>query len=45
VRRRLDDDFEQRINDDLEYIKKWSILFDLEVVLRTVRVVLAGRGV
>jgi lipopolysaccharide/colanic/teichoic acid biosynthesis glycosyltransferase len=45
VRRRLDDDFEQRINDDLEYIKRWSILFDLEVVLRTVRVVLAGRGV
>lgn len=45
VRRRLDDDFEQRINDDLEYIQRWSVAFDLEVILRTVRVVLAGRGV
>ena len=45
VRRRLDDDFEERISDDLEYIRRWSILFDLEIVLRTVRVVLAGRGV
>ena len=45
VRRRLDDDFEERISDDLEYIRRWSILFDLEIVARTIRVVLAGRGV
>ena len=45
VRRRLDDNFEQRMSDDLEYIQRWSILFDLIIVLRTVRVVLAGRGV
>lgn len=45
VRRRLDDDFEQRINDDLEYIKRWSVAFDLEVIMRTIRVVLSGRGV
>lgn len=45
VRRRLDDNFEQRMGDDLEYIQRWSIWFDLIIVLRTVRVVLAGRGV
>ena len=45
VRRRLDDDFEERISDDLEYIRRWSVVFDLEIVARTVRVVLAGRGV
>ena len=45
VRRRLDDNFEQRMSDDLEYIQRWSIVFDLVIVLRTVRVVLAGRGV
>ena len=45
VRRRLDDNFEQRMSDDLEYIQRWSIWFDLVIVLRTVRVVLAGRGV
>jgi len=45
VRRRLDDNFEQRINDDLEYIEHWSVLYDIAIALRTVRVVLAGRGV
>ena len=44
VRRRLDNSFEQRMDDDLEYIQRWSILLDLWIVLRTVRVVLAGRG-
>jgi lipopolysaccharide/colanic/teichoic acid biosynthesis glycosyltransferase len=33
------------MDDDLEYIQRWSILLDLWIVLRTVRVVLAGRGV
>ena len=33
------------MSDDLEYIQRWSIWFDLVIVLRTVRVVLAGRGV
>ena len=45
VRRRVDTSFEQRMSDDLEYIQRWSILLDLWIVLRTVRVVLAGRGV
>lgn len=45
VRRKMDEDFEQRMSDDLEYIQHWSILLDLTIVLRTVRVVLSGRGV
>ena len=45
VRRKMDEDFEQRMSDDLEYIQRWSILLDLMIVLRTVRVVLSGRGV
>lgn len=45
VRRRMDESFEQRMSDDLEYIQRWSILLDLWIVVRTVRVVLAGRGV
>jgi lipopolysaccharide/colanic/teichoic acid biosynthesis glycosyltransferase len=45
VRRTMDEDFEQRMSDDLEYIQRWSILLDLMIVLRTVRVVLSGRGV
>ena len=38
---RLDDPYAL----DLEYIQRWSILLDLSIVLRTVRVVLSGRGV
>jgi lipopolysaccharide/colanic/teichoic acid biosynthesis glycosyltransferase len=44
VRRRIDDDFEQRMGDDLEYIRRWSIVLDLQIAARTVRAVLAGRG-
>lgn len=45
VRRRVDTSFDQRMSDDLEYIQRWSILLDIWIVLQTVRVVLAGRGV
>ena len=45
VRRRVDTSFEQRMSDDLEYIQRWSIFLDLWIVIQTVRVVLAGRGV
>lgn len=45
VRRRIDDDFEHRIADDLEYIRRWSPLLDLKIALRTIGVVLSGRGV
>jgi lipopolysaccharide/colanic/teichoic acid biosynthesis glycosyltransferase len=45
VRRRIDDNFEERVADDLEYIARWSIGLDLEIILRTIKVVLAGRGI
>ena len=45
VRRRLDADFEQRMADDLEYIRRWSPLLDVVIVLRSIGVVVAGRGV
>lgn len=45
IRRRFDVDFEQRIDDDLEYIRRWSPLLDLTIVIRSVGAVIAGRGV
>lgn len=45
VRRRIDDDFEHRMADDLEYIRTWSPLLDLKIAARTIVVVLSGRGV
>lgn len=45
VRRRFDDDFEQRMSDDLEYIARWSPALDLLIAAQTVKVVLSGRGV
>jgi len=45
VRRRFDDNFEQRMNDDLEYIARWSPALDLLIAVQTIKVVLSGRGV
>jgi hypothetical protein len=45
VRRRIDDNFEERVADDLEYIARWSIGLDLEIIARTIKVVIAGRGI
>ncbi len=45
VRRRVDANFEQRMSDDLEYIRRWSVLLDLQIVARSVAVILSGRGV
>ena len=36
--------WEERITLDVEYIERWSLAIDLEVILRTIRVVLSGRG-
>ena len=36
--------FEQWVKWDLEYIDKWSLLLDAEILLRTVPAVLKGRG-
>lgn len=45
VRRRIDADFEQRMDDDLEYIRRWSPLLDLAIIVRSIGVMLSGRGV
>lgn len=39
-----EDDAKEKLNYDLFYIKNMSILFDLMVVLRTVKIVVFGKG-
>ena len=36
--------FEGMVELDLEYIRRWSLVFDLKILLRTPRAVLSGRG-
>ena len=36
--------FEHALEVDLEYIRRWSFLFDLELIARTAWVVVTGRG-
>jgi len=38
------DNFEDVVKMDLEYIDNWSMMLDLKLVLKTVGVVLVGRG-
>ncbi|MEO6196000.1 MAG: sugar transferase, partial [Thermoanaerobaculia bacterium] len=37
-------DFDRWMQLDLEYIDSWSPLLDLKILLKTVPVVLSGRG-
>jgi lipopolysaccharide/colanic/teichoic acid biosynthesis glycosyltransferase len=37
-------DFDDWVRLDLEYIRRWSLLLDIEILLRTVREVFAGSG-
>lgn len=37
-------DFNDRVKLDLEYIDHWSLLLDLKILIKTVRVVLKGTG-
>ena len=37
-------DFDEWMQMDLEYIDRWSLLLDLQVLARTIPVVLAGKG-
>jgi lipopolysaccharide/colanic/teichoic acid biosynthesis glycosyltransferase len=41
---RQDPSFDSYISLDVTYIENWSILLDLVIILRTIRVVLAGTG-
>lgn len=41
---RNDIPWEQRIALDVEYVRGWSLWLDARVIVRTIRVVLAGRG-
>ena len=36
--------FDQRAELDLQYIDRWSLALDVELVFRTIRIVLAGSG-
>jgi lipopolysaccharide/colanic/teichoic acid biosynthesis glycosyltransferase len=41
---RGDTSFEERLRYDLEYIDRWSLLFDLEILCRTAVQVVFGRN-
>jgi len=45
VQARQDDSFTKYIALDMAYVKNWSLLLDLKILLRTVDVVLRGTGV
>ena len=45
VRNRTNGSFDQRMLDDLEYIRRWTALLDLQIVGRTIASVLRGGGV
>jgi lipopolysaccharide/colanic/teichoic acid biosynthesis glycosyltransferase len=38
------DDAREKLCFDLYYIKNWSLAFDLQIMLQTIKVVLYGRG-
>jgi exopolysaccharide biosynthesis polyprenyl glycosylphosphotransferase len=44
VSRGNDISFDEMVELDLEYMRRWSFLLDLEIMLRTVPIVLTGRG-
>ncbi len=41
---RNDTHYNRRVELDISYIRNWTILLDLKILLRTVGVVLHGRG-
>jgi lipopolysaccharide/colanic/teichoic acid biosynthesis glycosyltransferase len=42
--RSLVDDFEKIVSLDLDYQKKWSVWYDLSLILETIKVVFHGKG-
>jgi len=43
VSARRDPDFDQWVEQDLEYIDSWSLVLDFKIIARTVPAMLAGR--
>jgi lipopolysaccharide/colanic/teichoic acid biosynthesis glycosyltransferase len=43
VQARAGEDFDQRVELDLEYIERWSLWLDLEIMVRTVPAMVKGR--
>jgi lipopolysaccharide/colanic/teichoic acid biosynthesis glycosyltransferase len=43
VRARQGEDFDQRVELDLEYIDRWSMWLDLEIIVRTIPAMFKGR--
>ena len=41
---RSDLDFEEEVRLDRFYIERWSILFDIEILFRTLVVIVRGKG-
>jgi lipopolysaccharide/colanic/teichoic acid biosynthesis glycosyltransferase len=37
-------DFEEIVQLDLDYQRKWSVLYDLKLILQTIQIVLAKKG-
>jgi lipopolysaccharide/colanic/teichoic acid biosynthesis glycosyltransferase len=37
-------DFEQIVSMDIDYQRKWSLLYDLSLILKTLEVILIGKG-
>ena len=37
-------DFDEVVKLDMQYIDNWSLLEDMKIILKTVRVVFTGRG-
>jgi exopolysaccharide biosynthesis polyprenyl glycosylphosphotransferase len=44
VRARHEPEFDKWVEDDLEYIDRWSLWLDLKIMVRTIPAVLAGEG-
>ena len=44
VRGRNEIDFDEWMKLDLQYIDRWSLLLDIKIVLKTIPIVLLGKG-
>jgi len=45
VNGRNDIDWYERFKYDVEYVKKWSLLFDLKIIVNTVKTVFSKKGI